>query len=201
MLRKMSTNIAVFFDRDGVLVSDFDLLTLKIQLRLFLDVADALSSLSHTNLLLIVVTNQTVISRGLATEAQVAELNVEIRNKIARAGGPLLDAFYVCPHHPNATLPEYRKVCDCRKPRPGMLLQAAKDWNIDLKRSFMVGDRITDVIAGARAGCRTVLLRTGAHLAPPIETAEELDLTILPDYTCDTLSEAARWILENSCEP
>jgi len=176
------------------------LLTSVSRIRLFQDVPEALTRLKEVGFLLIVVTNQTVVSRGLATEAEVAELNRAVRDSIAASGGPLLDSFYVCPHHPNATLERYGKVCDCRKPRPGMLLQAAREWYIDLKNSFLVGDRITDIIAGASAGCRTILLRTGAHLAPPIETAEDLDLNLTPDYSCDTLSEAAEWILETSCE-
>ena len=81
-----------------------------------------------------------------------------------------------------------------------MILQAAREWNIDLGSSFMVGDRVTDIAAGARAGCHTVLLRTGAHLAPPIETAEPLDPGFqIPDFACDKMIEAAKWVLEQSC--
>lgn len=190
---------AVFLDRDGVLTEDL-LLTSVSQIRIFEGVPDALKRLKEAGFFLIVVTNQTVVSRGLATEEQVDELNRAVREKIVNAGGPLLDTFYVCPHHPNATVERYRKLCDCRKPGPGMILQAAREWNIDLGSSFMVGDRVTDIAAGARAGCHTVLLRTGAHLAPPIETAEPLDPELqIPDFACDTMIEAAKWVLEQSC--
>jgi D-glycero-D-manno-heptose 1,7-bisphosphate phosphatase len=80
-----------------------------------------------------------------------------------------------------------------------MLLQAAREWNIDLSGSFMIGDRITDIAAGASAGCRTILLRTGAHIAPSIETVEPLAPGLTPDFACNTLSEAATWVLEQSC--
>jgi D-glycero-D-manno-heptose 1,7-bisphosphate phosphatase len=85
--------------------------------------------------------------------------------------------------------------CRCRKPEPGMWLQAALEHDLDLKRSFTVGDRITDVIAGAKAGGRTVLVQSGQHLAPIIETTEPIDLTIKPDHVCAGLEEAAAWIL------
>ncbi len=189
---------AVFLDRDGVLIEDL-LLISESGIRLFQDVPAALKGLKDAGFLLIVVTNQTVVSRGLASEREVAELNRAVRERIVKAGGPLLDAFYVCPHHPSATLERYRANCDCRKPRPGMLLQAAREWNIDLMDSFMVGDRITDIAAGASAGCRTILLRTGTHLAPPIETAEPLDLGLTPDFACGTLTEAAAWIGGRPC--
>jgi len=146
---------------------------------------------------LIVVSNQAVVARGLATEPEVELINRRIGELIEQAGGPRIDAFYYCPHHPKATLPAYRKVCDCRKPEPGMLLRAAREHGIDLKRSFMVGDRMTDIIAGAKAGARTVLIQTGQHTAPPIETAEPLDPSIKADHVCGSLAEASDWILSN----
>ena len=115
---------------------------------------------------------------------------------LEQAGGPHLDGFYFCPHHPNATLSEYQVDCDFRKPRPGLLSRAAREHNLILAASFMVGDRITDIIAGARAGCRTVLIQTGEHQAPPIETVEPLDELVQPDHVCADLRAAAEWILE-----
>ena len=185
---------AVFLDRDGVLLEDVHGLVREAQIALFPDVAETLALLRRQGFLLVVVTNQTVVARGLATESRVAELNREIGNRIAAAGGPLPDAFYVCPHHPNATLPEYRVVCECRKPRAGLLLQAAGDWGIDLRKSFLVGDRLSDIAAGVRAGCGTILVETGEHRAPPIETAEPQELDVRPDYRCKTLRDAERWI-------
>jgi len=185
-------------DRDGVLIEDLGLVTQLEQVRLFEDVPSALRLLKGHGFLLVVVTNQTVISRGLLDEAGVASMNEEIRRRIVIRGGPTIDSFYVCPHHPNASLSRYRMCCDCRKPEAGMLFRAAREWGIMLEKSFLVGDRMSDIVAGSRAGCTTILLQTGAHLAPPIETKRPVDLSIRPDYSCRTLTEAAQWILERS---
>ena len=187
---------AVFIDRDGVLIEDVDLLTDPAQIRILDGIPQTLNRLKHADFELIVVTNQTVIARGLATEQDVRRINARVEQLIEQAGGPRLDGCYFCPHHPNATLPAYRTDCDCRKPRPGLLLRAADERAIDLRASFLVGDRITDIIAGARAGCRTILVETGKHLSPPIETAEPLDRTIRPDHICADLNAAANWILK-----
>lgn len=193
----MNKKKAVFLDRDGVIIKDVHLLTRPSELFILKGVPESLASLKAKNYLLLVVTNQPVVARGLIDEEQVRKTNDALASLIRKQSGPALDDFYYCPHHPNATLERYRKICDCRKPNPGMLLEAAKEWNIDLNRSFMIGDRITDIIAGSKAGCKTVLVETGAHLAPPIETVGPLDLSIKPDYTCADLTGAAKWILEN----
>jgi len=113
---------------------------------------------------------------------------------IREAGGPELEGWYVCPHHPNATVAAYRVECECRKPRPGLLAQAAADHRIELGRSFMIGDRITDIAAGRAAGCSTVLLRRGAYREPPIVVVDPLP-PIEPDQVCDDLGQAVDWIL------
>ncbi len=186
---------AVFFDRDGVLIRDVDLLTDRRDIYVLEKIAETLQKLKGAGFKLLVVTNQTVVARGLASAAEVDALNQEMERQIQQKGGPHFDGIYVCPHHPNATLVEYRKVCECRKPQPGLFFQAAREHEIDLPHSFMVGDRITDIIAGAKAGCRTVLVQTGKHSAAPIETSDPLDLSVQPDYICADLSEAAKWIL------
>jgi D-glycero-D-manno-heptose 1,7-bisphosphate phosphatase len=189
---------AVFLDRDGVLIEDVHLLTKVEQVRILPGVAVALCRLTDVGFKLIVVSNQTVVSRGLATEGDVVAVNERLQQLLLEGSGPTLDGFYVCPHHPKATLSAYRSDCQCRKPRPGMLLQAAREHGIDLGNSFMIGDRITDIIAGAKAGCRTVLVHTGQHAAAPIETVEPIDPTIRPDYSCSGLNTAADWIVSRS---
>ena len=188
-------NVAIFLDRDGVLIEDVHLLANPGDIRVLEGVPQALRTLKEAGFKLIVVSNQTVVARGLVTEQEVYAINAEMEHLLEQAGGPHLDGFYFCPHHPNATLPAYRIACECRKPRPGLLLRAAREHNLNLGASFTVGDRITDIIAGARAGCRTVLVQTGKQQAPPIETVEPLDRSVQPDYTCANLSEAAKWIL------
>lgn len=190
-------NKTIFLDRDGVLIEDVHLLTNPGDIRILEGVPQALKSLKEAGFRLIVISNQTVVARGLVTEQEVYAINAEMERLLKQAGGPRLDGFYFCPHHPNATLPAYRIACECRKPRPGLLLRAAHEHNLNLDASFMVGDRITDIIAGARAGCRTVLVQTGKHQEPPIETStsEPLDESVQPDHVCADLRTAVEWIL------
>jgi D-glycero-D-manno-heptose 1,7-bisphosphate phosphatase len=107
-----------------------------------------------------VVTNQSGVGRGLFTAAHVEEVHRHLAGLLATFGARV-EAFYYCPHHPEAEVEEYRAECDCRKPQPGMLLAAAADLGLDLTRSWLVGDRASDLEAGAAVGCRTVLVRTG----------------------------------------
>lgn len=189
------TTSAVFLDRDGVLIEDTDLLTSCEQVRICEGIPQAIRALHKAGLFLVIVSNQTVVARGLATEEEVHEVHEYIQNLLYEASGVRIDCVYFCPHHPSATLPGYRVNCDCRKPRPGMLVQAARKHNLNLQTSFLVGDRITDIVAGARAGCRTVLVQTGKHEAPPIETVDPLDESVQPDHICGNLRQAAEWIL------
>jgi D-glycero-D-manno-heptose 1,7-bisphosphate phosphatase len=189
---------AVFFDRDGVLIEEVNLLTDIKDARIPRDVPGALKALKEAGFQLFVASNQTVVSRGLITEQDLAAISWQIETQLMSLGAPAFTGWYACPHHPKATVAKYRVNCECRKPKPGMLLQAAREHNLDLSKSFMVGDRITDIIAGAHAGCRTVLLTTGAHELPPIETVEPLDESVKPTFTCGTLPAAADWIIKNA---
>jgi D-glycero-D-manno-heptose 1,7-bisphosphate phosphatase len=194
MLVDRAATRAVFLDRDGVLIEDMNLLVHPGQIRILPGVAEAIVLLKEAGFVLLVVSNQPVVARGLIDESQVRTLQQEVEARLVLQGCARLDGFYFCPHHPKATLPAYRQVCECRKPRPGLLLRAAAEHGVDLAGSFMVGDRPTDLVAGERAGCRTVWVETGQHLAPPIETGEPLPL-VRPDHVCADLLHAARWIL------
>ncbi len=111
----------------------------------------AVARLNEAGLVVVVVTNQPVVGRGEVTEAQVEEALAELTRTVAEDGGRI-DASFYCPHHPRADLPEYRRSCECRKPAPGMLLEAAEALGLDLAASAMVGDRPSDMEAGWRAG-------------------------------------------------
>jgi D-glycero-D-manno-heptose 1,7-bisphosphate phosphatase len=187
---------AVFLDRDGVLVEDRGPLTRPEDIVLQAEAGPALRQLKQAGYQLIVVSNQTAVSRGLLDEPAVRALEEEIERRLEQAGGVPLDGFYFCPHHPRATLPAYRRDCPCRKPAPGLLLRAAVEHGIDLARSTMVGDRPTDVAAGRRAGCRTIQVQTGQHTAAPIEVAGCGFVTQPADATCASLQDAARCILQ-----
>jgi D-glycero-D-manno-heptose 1,7-bisphosphate phosphatase len=192
----VSARAAVFLDRDGVLIEDVDAIVRPSDILVLDGVAGALSRLAGAGYALVVVTNQTVISRGLASEEELGRVHGAMLARLGEAGAPHLDGIYVCPHHPSATVPAYRVDCECRKPRPGLLVRAASDLALDLSHSTMVGDRVSDVVAGALAGCSTVLVRSGAHDEPMIESSLELAEVPVPDYVCADLEEAADWILE-----
>lgn len=159
-----------------MLVADVSPLLEATQLRVLPRVPEALVLLRHKGFALFVVTNQPVVARGLLSELALAQLHQALAGLLIAADpGATLDGFYVCPHHPNATLPAYRVACDCRKPNPGLLLRAQREHRLALATSFMVGDRLSDVVAGQRAGCKTVLVRSEMTSEPPIESANPFD--------------------------
>ena len=152
---------AVFLDRDGTINKLVGFLRNIDEFELLPNVPEAIRRINSSGYLAIVVTNQPVIARG---EVSVSELE-EIHNKMETLlghEGAYLDAIYYCPHHPHkgyaGEIPELKIECDCRKPKPGMLLQAANDFNIDLSQSWMIGDSENDILAGKSAGCKTGLI-------------------------------------------
>ncbi len=153
-----ATRKAVFLDRDGTLVHPAPYPSRPDQLRLFDGVGPALRRLRARGFLLIVVTNQSGVARGFFDRAVLDDLHAHLRWMLDREG-VVLDAIYDCPHHPSVAMASGPDPCSCRKPRPGMLVQAAADFGLDLGRSWMVGDAVSDVEAGRNAGCFTVLLR------------------------------------------
>lgn len=192
----MDPRRCVFLDRDGVLVEDLGLVLEARDFQILPGVPEALRRLHRAGFALVVVSNQAVVARGLLGEADLVTMQAALDGLLQSAGAPPLDGFYYCPHHPAADLPAYRLDCECRKPRPGLLLRAARELGIELEASFMVGDRPTDLQAGRRAGCRSVWVQSGRHGDPPIETPERLDLDVPADFTCGSLLDAAAWILE-----
>lgn len=187
-------NKAVFLDRDGVIIEDVDLISNTDQINIYEYVPKALQLLYNSGYKLIIVTNQTVVARGIISEEEVIKLNNYIKDEIIKLTDITIEKIYFCPHHPHANIIEFRTDCMCRKPKPGMLFQAADEFNIDLKNSFMIGDRISDIIAGNKAGCKTIQVNTGRHLDKPI-ISNAYDSSIKPDYICNDLLEATRIIL------
>lgn len=163
---------AIFLDRDGTLNKYVGFLTDIDDLELMEDAAGAVRKINDSGYLAIVVTNQPVIARGEVTLEELAEIHNKLETLLGQEGA-YIDALYYCPHHPHRGFegerPEYKVDCDCRKPKPGMLLQAAIDYNIDLAASWMVGDGDNDIRAGQVAGCRTVLLDSSMTLLQAVE--------------------------------
>ncbi len=183
---------AVFLDRDGTLIQESGYLDSVARLKFFPFTVDAVRLFNRAGLPVVVISNQSGVARGLFPESFVAEAHASIEERLRR-GGARLDGFYYCPHHPEAVVGEYRCLCDCRKPAPGLLHRAAKDLGLDLERSFVVGDRWDDVLTARAVGGRGVLVRTGygqsLELAPPDGARA--------DAVVDNLAAAAAWILGN----
>ncbi len=156
----MNLRPAVFLDRDGVLIEDAHYVGCASRVRLIPGAAEAVAALNRAGRAVVVVTNQAGVAKGMFTAAAVEAVHAFLAEQLAGYGARI-DAFYYCPHHPEGEVPEYRTRCECRKPGPGMLRAAAAELGLDPARSWMVGDRETDLAAGAAAGCRTVLVRTG----------------------------------------
>jgi len=156
---------AAFIDRDGTLVHPQHYPSRPDQLRLYKDIGPGLRKIQRLGFRLVVVTNQAGIARGYFSEQDLQLMHQFLASTLEREG-VRLDAIYYCPHHIDGGIPELAIHCDCRKPQPGMLLQAAADLDIDLQNSWFVGDILDDIEAGKRAGCRTILVDLGTEQLP-----------------------------------
>jgi len=184
---------AVFLDRDGTIVEEAGYLDRLERLVFFPFSVDAVRVLNRAGFAVVVITNQAGIARGIVKESFVAEAHRHIADAMA-AGGARIDGFYYCPHYTDGVVEQYRQACDCRKPQPGLLHAAAKDLELDLRQSFVVGDRWHDVAAGHAVGARGVLVRTG--LGRKDEASPHPGTT--PDVIVDNVMEAAAWILQQA---
>jgi D-glycero-D-manno-heptose 1,7-bisphosphate phosphatase len=180
---------AVFLDRDGTLIEEAGYLDRLDRVALFPFSVDAVRLLNRAEFKIIVASNQSGIARGFFDEAFVDQTHRHIADALAR-GGARIDAFYYCPHHPEGSVERYRQACDCRKPRPGLLRRAAGEHQLDLGRSFVVGDRPLDVEAAAAVGAAGVLVRTGYGRSGAAGQAG--------GATVENLMEAVSWILRQS---
>lgn len=187
-------NRAVFLDRDGVINgyvynSEFgtvDSPSNPSEFSLLPGVADAIAELNRLDLLAIVVSNQPGVAKGKFRKDLLEQMTGKMVAALVASGARLDDVCY-CLHHPDASVPEYRANCACRKPRPGLLLRAAEKWRIDLRASFMVGDGINDLQAGIAAGTRTLFVNPRKCYF-----CEELVRQgVQPDYFVSNLGEAA----------
>ncbi|GJQ20702.1 MAG: D,D-heptose 1,7-bisphosphate phosphatase [Bacteroidia bacterium] len=172
---------ALFLDRDGTINVEAEYLSDPDRVELIPGSAEAIREANETGIRVFVITNQSGVARGLYTEADILAVHQRLEELLA-ARGAKLDALYYCPHHPDVGSPPYRIVCSCRKPKTGMLEQAAKTHGIDLASSFVVGDKCSDIEAGKNARCATTLVMTGYGRI-------ERD-RCRPDHIADNLYEA-----------
>ena len=184
------TRPAIFLDRDGVLVQDNGYVHRVEELQLLAGVVAGLRRFQQAGYLLVVVTNQSGIARGLYTEDDYQRFTRALRQRLSDQG-VTLDTVLHCPHLPEATVPAYALDCSCRKPRPGMLLRAVNELGIDPARSLMVGDRESDMEAGYAAGvARNFLIHAGTEQSPTATLADGVfaDLDSLATHFFQTLS-------------
>jgi D-glycero-D-manno-heptose 1,7-bisphosphate phosphatase len=181
---------AVFLDRDGTMIEDSGYLNRVEDIAPFPWMVDAVRALNRAELPVIVVTNQSGIARGILTEDRLAEIHARI-DDLLRAGGASVTAYYYCPHHPDGTVARFSQVCDCRKPAPGLIARAVADLDLDLARSFVVGDKWIDVALARTVGAKGVLVRTGygageeKHPAPGVAA----------HAIVDNLAAAVSWVI------
>ena len=186
---------AVLLDRDGTINEQMGYVNHLSRFHLLPGAARAIRGLNEAGLAVVVVTNQSGLARGYFPESLLEAVHAEMYRLLAQEGARL-DGLYVCPHHPEAREERFRLDCDCRKPRPGLLERAAAELGLDLGRSYMVGDRWSDLRCGAAVGATTVLVLTGygrgdaAYVGP--------GQSVQPDHVAEDLEAAARWILDRT---
>lgn len=189
---------AIFIDRDGTLCEEVGYVNHLSRCRLLPNSLEAVRLANRAGFLVIVATNQAGVARGYFKEPLIRQVHDRIRSWIEDGGGRI-DAFYYCPHHPHEGAPPYRDDCDCRKPRPGMLVRAAREHDIDLQRSYMIGDSLADLGAAAGAGAVPVHVLTGYGRGLAEHHPDRF--TIRPQHTAADLLEAVRWILARESAP
>lgn len=179
---------AVFLDRDGTINHDTNYLARPEEVQLLPGAGPAIARLNAAGLLVLVVSNQSGVARGMFSPAEVEAVNAELSRQLAGFGARV-DRYYFCPHHPEGEVAPYNRPCDCRKPAPGLLLRAAGELGLALGECFMVGDRPLDMEAGLAAGVTCVLVPTGPHQDPAPEAHQR------PRHVAPDLGQAVDWIL------
>src|SRR5919205_1542207 len=185
---------AIFLDRDGTINQDIGYVSSPDELIIYPYAAEAVRLINETGLKAIVITNQSGIARRLYDEAMLAAIHDRLLAELA-GDGARIDAVYYCPHHPRIGNAQYRKPCQCRKPNPGMLRQAAREHDVDLSRSYVIGDKASDINLATNAGARGALVLTGYGR----ETLASRDQWPCgPAIIADDLLDAVRQILDRS---
>ncbi|MDH3974499.1 MAG: HAD family hydrolase [Deltaproteobacteria bacterium] len=187
----MDKEIAVFIDRDGTISEEIGYVNHPERFRLLPKSGEAIKMINALGLKAVVVTNQAGVARGYFPEWMIEKVHDKMEELLEKEGAKL-DAIYYCPHHPKAGEPPYRADCECRKPRTGMIDSAAEDLHIDVKKSYMIGDKITDVEFAHRVGAKGIFVKTGYGRG-------ELELygdtwTTTPDFIAEDLLDAVIWI-------
>jgi len=181
------SDIAVFLDRDGTVNVEKEYLSSPDQLQLIPRSAAAIRELNNLGTRVFVITNQSGVARGLFSEEDVLKVHDTLRG-LLKSEGAYVDDFFFCPHLPGSADNRYNKECDCRKPKPGMLKQAESKYSVNLRRSFVIGDRCIDVAAGKAVAAGTVMVSTGYGAKEIRECRSE------PDFFAQDLLEGVKYV-------
>ncbi len=185
---------AVFLDRDGTINEQMGYINHIDRFILLPGAAAAIALLNSTGIPVVVVTNQSGLARGYFPESLLDAVHEKMEKQLARQGAHV-DKIYICPHHPEAKEEKFRKDCQCRKPKNGLFRAAAKDLEIDLQRSYVVGDRWSDLKAAAQCGAKGILVLTGYGRGDYEYTGPAQE--IQPHFVAEDLQQAVDWILED----
>jgi D-glycero-D-manno-heptose 1,7-bisphosphate phosphatase len=183
---------AVFLDRDGTINEQMGYINHPSRFVILPGVPEAIRLLNRNNYLVIVVSNQSGVARDYFPISLVQEVHDLLKADLTEKGGTV-DGIFFCPHHPQGIVPEYRRDCDCRKPKTGLIEQARKSFDIDMSKSFVVGDRYLDIELATRLNVKGILVKTGygrgeiEHILPGKQK---------PAYIAEDLLDAAKWIVE-----
>ena len=176
---------AVFIDRDGTINVNVEYLDNPDRLKLYPGVAEGIKLLRDNGFRIIVITNQSGVARGFFTIDTLEKIHEKMKKELSKKGA-LLDAIYYCPHHPD-------EKCNCRKPNTELFEKAIKDFDIDLKNSFIIGDRMLDVEAGNKLGLKTILVPEKKEIVDK----ELRESKIKPDFICKNFYSGVKWIMKN----
>ncbi len=185
---------AVFLDRDGTINEQMGYINHLCRFKLLAGAAEAIKLLNDAEIPVVVISNQSGLARGYFPEELLVAVHEKMDRLLAEKGAHV-DGIYYCPHHPEAKEERFRDTCNCRKPKPGLVFQAAEEMNLDPEKSFVVGDRWSDIKTAANCGAKSILVRTGygrgdeQYIGPHQE--------IQPDYKAEDLLEAVKWILKS----
>ena len=185
----MKKNTAVFLDRDGTINEEVGYLDSLDKLKLYPNSFEAIRLINESKMLVVVITNQSGVARRYFDENFVMTVHLRI-NEILQGKGTYVDRFYYCPHHPTEGKGHYLKSCGCRKPEPGMLIRASEELDIDLARSYMVGDAAKDIELAERVGAKGILVKTGYG-------KEVASSDTKPAYIAEDILDAVKWIMKD----
>ncbi len=193
----MKKNIAVFLDRDGTINEEVGYLDSLDKLKIIPSAYEAIRLINLSGMKALVISNQAGVAKGFFTEEFVNLTHERLQADLLRMGASI-DKFYYCPHHPTEGVGIYLRECRCRKPSPGMLLRAAQELNIDLTRSYLIGDRFRDMEAGKKVGVRGVLVKTGfGQGLLQDDGPDEATPEGKPEFIAEDILEAVQWVLKD----